>query len=62
MRALLTFIATIYLGGIGVDVLSKVQPRWHNATPIELFAVTWRELPHAAAWPVRAFQSVINRS
>jgi hypothetical protein len=61
MRALLTFIAIIYLGGIGVELSSKIQATWNNASTLALIVVVSRELPHAAAWPARAFQSATNR-
>ena len=62
MRKLLLVIAAIYLGGIGFDLLPKIQRSWHNTTLIDQIDTTLRDLPRAATWPVRAFQSVINRS
>jgi hypothetical protein len=61
MRALLTLIAIIYVVGIGFDISPKIQAKWYNATLITLVDLALRDLPHAAAWPVRAFQSMINR-
>jgi len=57
MRALLTFIAIIYLGGIGVELSSKIQAAWNNASAPALVVVVLRELPHAATWPARPFRA-----
>ncbi len=57
MGTFLLFIAIIYVVGIGVEISPKIQAKWYNATAIGLVDMALRELPHAAAWPVRAFQS-----
>ena len=57
MRALLVFIAIIYLGGIALDLEPGLEAKWHNSTIIDLVAMSLRDLPRAAGWPVRIVQT-----
>jgi hypothetical protein len=61
MRLLIALIVIAYLVGIGVVLSPTVQAKWSGAPASDFATSVAQALPNAAAWPVRAFQSVTNR-
>jgi hypothetical protein len=58
VRLFIAFILAIYLVGVGVALAPAIGAEWSPATVSDLTASVMQELPHAFAWPVRAYRSL----
>jgi hypothetical protein len=58
MRLLLGLIIIAYLIGVGVVLAPTVREKWNTATTRDFATSVASELPHAFAWPVRAYYTV----
>lgn len=61
MRLLVALLVIVYIVGIGVVLAPTIQTQWSGAPASHFATSVAQALPNAAAWPVRAFQSVTNR-
>jgi len=61
MRLLVALLVIVYIVGIGVVLAPTIQTKWSSAPASNFATSVAQALPDAAAWPVRAFQSVTNR-
>jgi hypothetical protein len=62
MGRLISLLLLVYVIGIGVQLAPTVQESWDRETAEQVFARVMDELPRAAAWPVRAFDSIRGRT
>jgi len=61
MRTLIALFVIVYLVGIGVQLSPTIEAKWNSATAPEIVASVAEALPAAAAWPARAYQTVLER-
>ena len=57
MGRLLSLLVLVYVIGIAVQLAPSAQAGWDTQSASQLVAGMVEELPHAAAWPVRAVES-----
>jgi hypothetical protein len=62
MGRLISLLLLVYVIGIGVQLAPTVQGSWDKETAEQVFARVMDELPHAAAWPVRTFDSIRGKT
>jgi hypothetical protein len=62
MGRLISLLLLVYVIGIGVQLAPTVQGSWDKETAEQVFARVMDELPRAAAWPVRAFDSIRGKT
>jgi hypothetical protein len=60
MRLILFLIVIVYLVGVGVALSPTVQAKWNSGSASEFVAAVARDLPRAAAWPIRAYHSIAD--
>jgi hypothetical protein len=60
MRVLIALIVIIYLVGVGVALSPTIRAKWSGASASDLTTSVVQALPNAAAWPARAFHSIID--
>ena len=60
MRLLIAVLVVVYIAGIGVVLSPTIQAKWIGAPASNFASSVADALPDAAAWPVRAFQSMTN--
>jgi len=60
MRALIAFIAIVYLVGVGVVLSPTVQAEWNSGTPSNLAASIGQALPNALTWPAGIYHSMTD--
>jgi hypothetical protein len=61
MRLLVALLVIVYLVGVGVQLSPTIEAKWSSATTPELVASIAEALPAAAAWPARAYRTVVDR-
>jgi len=61
MRVFIVLMVIIYLVGIGVALSPTIEAKWRGASASDLATSVAQALPGAAAWPVRAYHSVVAR-
>jgi hypothetical protein len=61
MRRLFSFLLTVYVIGIAVQIAPLVEDQWDTVPAAKLVASVADELPNAAAWPARAYDTVRGR-
>lgn len=62
MMRLIFVVLLIYVVGIGVQLTPTVREGWNSMTAAQLLDRTAEELPNAAAWPMRAYESLTGQS
>ena len=62
MGRLLSLLILVYVIGIGVQLAPTVEAAWDKETAAQVTARVMDELPNAAAWPVRAFDSIRGKT
>ena len=62
MGRLISLLLLVYVIGIGVLLAPTVQENWDRETAEQVFARVMDELPRAAAWPVRVFDSIRGKT
>jgi hypothetical protein len=58
MSRLLSFLMTSYVIGIIVQLAPTAHAGWDTAPASKLFASLMDQLPHAAAWPAPAVETM----
>jgi hypothetical protein len=61
MRALIALIVIVYLVGVGVALSPTIQAKWNGASASDFITSVAQALPNAAAWPVSAYHSIVDR-
>ena len=61
MRMLVAILVIVYLVGVGVQLSPTIESKWSSATAPELVSSVAEALPAAAAWPARAYHTVVER-
>jgi hypothetical protein len=61
MRILIALMVIVYIVGIGVVLSPTIQARWNGASASDFVTSVAQALPNAAAWPVRAYHSIVER-
>jgi hypothetical protein len=61
MRALIALMVIVYIVGVGVVLSPTIQAKWNGASASDFVTSVAQALPSAAAWPVRAYHSIVER-
>ncbi len=61
MRLFVALVVIIYLVGVGVALAPTIEAKWRTATASDFAASIAQDLPRAAAWPARAYHSIVQR-
>jgi hypothetical protein len=58
MGRLVSLLVLVWIIGIAVELAPRAQAGWDTETASELVAGMVDQLPYAAAWPVRAVETL----
>jgi hypothetical protein len=60
MRAFIALVMAVYFVGVGVVLAPTIRGSWNTVPASELTASVTQQLPYAAAWPARAYRSIVG--
>jgi hypothetical protein len=60
MRLFIALVVVAYFVGVGVVLAPTIRGSWDTVPASELTANVTQQLPYAAAWPARAYRSVVG--
>ena len=60
MRPFIALVVIVYFVGVGIVLAPTIRGKWDTVPASELTANVTQQLPYAAAWPARAYRSVVG--